>query len=204
MNDAALSDTSTDGAAPTAETSIVDTILDLDDYLSGDVRRARKSVSICVRPELEARLDVLDHELDMLTDERGNPLEGDDEAMAGDGRTAGTVARERREVEQQYRGAMRRVEVEQWDEDEWRTWYKANERGLEDGDVRVFNELIVRSAVAPTISAEKILDMRKKMGHPQITKIANAAFHVNTVSGVDVPKSLISSHVLRRLQHAKS
>jgi len=203
MSDESLADDAT--ATPTAvESSIVNTILDLDEFLSGDVRRARKSARICVRPELEARLDELDIELDSLTDSNGNPLDSDDDALAEGGRTALVVAQERRGVQQQYAAAMRRIEVEAMPEDEWRAWYAANEKGLEAQDPEVFNELIVRCAVAPTISAEQIKRLRAQAGHPQINELANAAWAVNTKSGVDVPKSPLSSHVLRQRRRARS
>jgi hypothetical protein len=54
--------------------SIVDTILQLDAYMSGDVRRAEKTARFCSKPWLEADIDELVFELQGLVDELGNPL----------------------------------------------------------------------------------------------------------------------------------
>jgi hypothetical protein len=65
------------GEAPPIEpppVSIIDTILQLDDYLSGDVRRAEKTARFCSKPWLEADIDELLFELEGLTDAQGNPI----------------------------------------------------------------------------------------------------------------------------------
>lgn len=185
--------------------SIVDSILDLDELLSGDVRRARKTVQICIKPWLEADLDRLEAELNSLTDERGEPLTSPaDEPMATSERTAYVVANEYRDVQREYAAAMRSVVLEQMPQSEWATWQHANETKLENGDPGAFNELIVKCAVQPEFTLEKLVQMRERLGHSQVNAIANGAWAVNTRSGVSVPKSSLSSHVLRRLERARN
>lgn len=197
MSDHPLGDIdSSDAPSPAPDVhSIVDTILNLNEFLSGDVRRAEKTVRICTRPDLEGDIDELEGELAGLIDVNGVPLDTD-EAL-GDARSARTVALEIREKQREMAASMRSIRVRALPEDEWAAFREIH---LKDGDITdtVWNLLIAASAVAPVMTVEQIEGLRKAFGHPQVDLIATAAWDVNTKAGVSIPKSLTSSVVLRR------
>jgi hypothetical protein len=189
-----------------AEESIVDSILKLDEFLSGDVRRARKSAIFYTRPDLEARLDDLDEEFASLTDAQGRPRPVIDQPLDGGGdggRSAQAVMLEREEVAAEYAASRVRVEMEQLDEDDW-TAHMARHKKTLDEDApgpykpEFYEETIALSAVAPRMTVEQVRALRKRVGRPVYDTLFNTAWAVNTRSGVSVPKSLLSSAVLRQ------
>lgn len=199
-----------DTAALVNEPSIVDTILNLDELLSADVRRAEKTARICLRPELEADIDQLEAELDSLTDQFGKPLDSVvDAAVTEGGSRARTVALQLAEKRQEYAAASRSVRMRQMSDDDW-TAFKAKHKAAFDSQgpsperTAMFNDLVVRSAVTPAITAEQWVQLRKKLGAPQIDEFINVAWAVNTESGVSVPKSPLSSLVLKQTAPSKS
>lgn len=189
-----------------------DQILDLDGLLSGNVPLAEKTARICIRPDLEGRLDELDAELTLLVDERGTPYDdtGEDALFDGGGRTASIVAQEHLAVRREMAAAMRSVRVRAMPEDKWRVFRDLHATAFADGangvpaDPEVYEELIVLCAVAPRFTRETLVGFRSKVGVPAVDKVATAAFLVNTTSGVSVPKSLRASAVLRRLMRSSS
>jgi hypothetical protein len=52
--------------------------------------------------------------------------------------------------------------------------------------------------VAPRMTVEQVRALRKRVGRPVYDTLFNTAWAVNTRSGVSVPKSLLSSAVLRQ------
>jgi hypothetical protein len=195
----------TDAPSPAPDPrSIVDTILNLDEILSGDVRRAEKTVYIYVRPDLAADIEELDAELATLIDDRGNPLEVD-EALASEGRTARDVALEREAKASEMAASRRAIRLRQMPENEWSVF---REKHLNDGDStisdEVWNKLIAASAIAPRMNEEQVAQLRGKIGHPQLDVIASGSWDVNIRGGVSIPKSSISSVVLRRTRHEQS
>jgi hypothetical protein len=196
----------TDAPSPAPDVhSIVDEILNLDDFLSGDVRRAEKVVRICTRPDLEGDIDQLEAELATLVDSNGNPLEIDESLGDGTARTAVVVAMEIEDLQQEMAASMRSIRLRAMPEPEWaafrETHLKDRDEGVSDA---VWDLMIVACAVAPTISAEQITGMRQRLGHPQIDVIATGAWNVNTKAGVSIPKSSLSSVVLRRARRSQS
>jgi hypothetical protein len=190
-------------AAATAEppaVSIVDTILNLDAYLSGDVRRAEKTARFCTKPWLEADIDELVYELESLTDETGNPQQGQDEA-------AREVAVKIQTLQAEYGAAFVSVRMGQLPSDDWRAfrtkWRETLDKPGEKPNT-FWDALIETSALRPTITAAQAAQLRKKLGDPQMDVLAAAAWDVNTKSGVSIPKSPLSSHVLRRAARAQS
>jgi hypothetical protein len=98
--------------------------------------------------------------------------------------------------------AFASVRVRALPEDEWRAFYERHKKDLEAGDrkVAMWDELIVACAVAPVFTPAKIQAFRTKAGHTAVDEIATAAWLVNTQSGVSIPKSSLSSAVLKRMQ----
>jgi hypothetical protein len=194
-------------AVTDSEKSIVDSILKLDEFLSGDVRRARKSAIFYTRPDLEARLDDLDEELASLTDAQGRPRPVIDQPLDGDvgggSRSAQAVMLEREQVAAEFAASRVRVEMEQLDEDDW-TAHMARHKKTLDEDApgpytpEFYEETIALSAVAPRMTVEQVRALRKKVGRPVYDTLFNTAWAVNTRSGVSVPKSLLSSAALRQ------
>lgn len=185
----------------TAAKSIVDTILNLDEFLSGDVRRAETTARFCTRPELEAAMEDLNAELDSLTDSQGRPLPVVDEDLAGGGRSALVVASEIKTLQQEYAAAMRSVRMRAMGEDDWTAFQARHKKAIEEGvpyPLEFWEDLIVRSAAAPKFTAETLRDFRSKVGHAVFDEMANKAYRVNTMSGVSIPKSFLSSAVLRQ------
>jgi hypothetical protein len=205
-------DPGTDSDAPSAEgsvpsaspASIVDTILDLDEFLSGDVRRAEKTARFATRPDLEADIEDLNARLDALTDAQGRPLPTPD-ASVEDSETAQSVAVQLRDLQRQYAASMRSVRVRQLPEDDWQAFRAKHKSVLDrvgtalgDAPAEVFDDLISRCAIKPEFTKPQVRDFRKKAGHPAFWEIAVAAWQVNASSGVDIPKSSLSSVVLRQ------
>lgn len=196
-------------AALLKEPSIVDTILNLDELLSSDVRRAEKSARFCVQPWIEAEIEELHAELDGLTDDMGRPLdEGGESSVAdGGGRTAFVVAEEIRVKQHEYAAAFRTVRVRQMPADDWTAFEERHKDSITKGapyPPEMFDELIAACAVAPRFTVEQARALRAKVGHPQVNEIALAAWNVCTQSGVSIPKSQLSSAVLKRARREQS
>lgn len=200
------------GLAEAATSSVVDAVLDLNAFLSGDVRRAEKTFRFATRLDLEARLDDLDAELRTLVDPNtGQPLAPAGERALGeeDGRSAAVVAAEREAVREEYVASFRSIRLRQLDPDdwqEWRTkWRDELEKDMDEQPVEeMWGPLIAASALRPRITVEQIPALRKQMGAPTFERLALAAFQVNTNAGVSVPKSLRFSVARSLLEHGQS
>jgi hypothetical protein len=191
------------GVSPqTKAASVVDRILDLDALLSADVRLAEKSARFSTKPDIEARMEELVAELETLVDSQGRPKIMD--ASMSDGvRSAEVVSREVNALEDEYAASMVTVRVRQMDEDDWTAFqakWKTVLAEMPPYPVAFYDELITKSATQPTFTAEQVRGLRAKVGHPAFNAIAQAAWAVNTESGVSVPKSSLSSAVLRHIE----
>lgn len=185
--------------------SIVNDILQLDEFLSGDVRRARKSAIFYTKPDLEAQLDSLDSEVDSLTDAQGRPRPVTDQSLDGGTRSLQTVLLEREQVAAELLASRVRVEMEQLDEDDWAALMVKHKKTLDEDapgpfSPELYEDVITQSAVAPRMTVEQLRDLRKKVGRPVFDTLFSTAWAVNTRSGVSVPKSLLSSAGLRQPQ----
>lgn len=191
------------------EMSIIDTILDLDDYLSGEVRRAEKTARFATRPDLEADIQALEAQLEQITDELGRPIEGAEDASLGDGESGPVLALVERieELRREYARSFRSVRLRQMPSDDWKAFYAKWIKPRKDGEDyprEMWDALIVECAIAPRFTAEKIKDFRAQAGDTAVQEIAVAALDVNTKSGVSIPKSPISSRARRRLEREKN
>lgn len=212
MTDAAIGTTPDDlSPSDTAEPSIVDTILDLDALLSADVRRAEKTARFCTEPWREARIDELNAELDSLTDDNGMPLDSAvDQAVGETGRTALTVAMELRDEQRAYAAAFRSVRMQQLPssgEGSFSEYKKKWDAAISAGPeypLEMVRELVTGCAVAPKISPAQFDSLVQKFGEPQVQELWITAWQVCANSGVSVPKSPLSSAVLRRARLSKS
>lgn len=193
--------------------SIVDTILDLDEFLSGDVRRAEKTARFATRPDLEADIDELEYQLAALVDAQGRVVNGKEiDPSVGGGATdrrAQDLAERIQELQAEYAASFRSVRLRQIPDDDWRAFEHKHREGLgkagqETVPKRVWDELIVKSAIAPAFTQAQLDKLRKKVGSPALTDIEQKAWDVNTKSGVNIPKSLLSSRVLRQLEPDQS
>jgi hypothetical protein len=183
--------------------SIVDTVLDLDDFLSGDVRLALKQASFYTRADLEAEIEELNAELDSLTDSQGRPLPVLDPSMGDGERSAPVVAQELLELQREYARSRRVIVMQQLDEDDWAAFQAQWKDALTQQPPyppEFYADLITRCALRPPIPADKIGAFRKRVGAPAYEEIWRTAWAVNTQSGVSIPKSLLSSAVLRQGQ----
>lgn len=204
MNDHPLGDLTGDTAVPVAPTitdlpSIADTILNLDKFLSGDVRRAEKTSTFCIRPDLEADIDALEHELETLTDSMGRPRAVIDQAVGDASRSAHTVALEIEEKRREYAAAMRSIRWRAMDEDAWAAFQTEWKKAFDEQDFppEFWEDLLSRTAVAPMFTVAQVREFRSRVGHAIYSDVANTAFRANNASGVSIPKSLLSSVVLR-------
>jgi hypothetical protein len=198
----------TDPPVEIPKVSIIDNILNLDTYMSGDVRRAEKTARFCSKPWLEAEIDELQFELEGLVDPLGNPLPGVGEHAVGEKvRTPQQVALEIQTLQAEMGASFVSVRMAQMPSEKWNefttTWREVIERGAPYPN-DFYNKLIEVSAKTPTITADQAAELRKKLGHPQMDVLANAAWVVNTESGVSIPKSSLSSLVLRQAQRSRS
>ena len=69
---------------------------------------------------------------------------------------------------------------------------------------KMLEQLLVRSAAAPKFTIEQLAAFRKMVGSPQVDELIEVAWIVNTQSGVSIPKSPLSSAVLRRPGQSQS
>lgn len=188
--------------------SIVDTILDLDEFLSGDVRLAEKTAYFTTEPQLEAEIDELEAKLSELTDEMGAPIATGDVSISDGQHPAVQLANEITELRARLHKSRKGVRVRQLPSDEWAAFRTKHKRTLEDVTSpqrqAMWNELIVACAVRPAFTLEKIQKLRKMVGDPQVSQIELACWDVCTESGVSVPKSPLSSRVLKQQTRAQN
>lgn len=183
--------------------SIVDQVLDLDDFLAGDVRLAERTARFSIKPDLEAKIEDLNAELAGKLDAQGRPRTDIDQALGDGARSADAVSLDIEEVTAEYQASMRSVRMRQIDTDEWTEFLAAHKKALAEGvpyPSDFYEDLIVRTAVAPPFTADQVKQLRKRVGQAQFQELCSTAWNVNTESGVSVPKSLLSSAVLRQRQ----
>lgn len=193
---------------PTTDPSIVDTILDLDEFLSGDVRRAEKTAYFATKPHLEAEIDELEAQLAEITDEHGRPAAQGDVSIADGEHPAVVLAKEIEAKRAELHKSRKGVRVRQLSSEDWAAFKEKHKKPLADPEhpnrKAMWNELIVACAIAPVFTPEKLVSLRKLVGDPQIAEIELACWQVCTSSGVSVPKSPLSSLVLKHQARAKS
>lgn len=183
--------------------SIVDELLDLNDFLSGDIRLAVTQAAFYTRPELEADITSLNAELDSITDSQGRPLTEVDPAVGDGERSVPVVQQELLAKQRQYAASRRVVLMQQLDVDDWTAFqekWKEAMAGSPPYPPAFYIELITRCATNPKIDAENLAQLRKRVGQPAYDALWRSAWNVNTESGVSIPKSLLSSAVSRQQQ----
>lgn len=194
--------------APDVDLSIISTILDLDELMSADVRLAERTITIYTRPDLEARIDALEAELsDLLGPEGQLPATLDASLGEDDNARAFEIAEEIETVRKAYAASGRQIRIRQLPSDDWTAFRERRKQAFADGAPfpdDMWAELITLSAVDPTISAEQVANLRKVLGAPILHMLASACFSLNTEGGVSVPKSRLSSLVLRQREPEKS
>jgi hypothetical protein len=190
----------TNGASAPAHTSIIDEVLNLDEFLAADVRLAQKQAAWYTKPDLEARIEQLIAELDPLTDPNGRPLLVNRDDSLEESRTAEVVATELAAVQREYAASRRYILMQQLDQDDWDAFQAEWKDALANDPPyppEFYAALISRCAIRPKIPADKVAPLRKKIGAPAFDVVWQTAWNVNTRSGVSIPKSLLSSVVLR-------
>lgn len=205
--DVALSDETTTNPTLSGDASIVDTVLDLDEALSGDVRRAERTARFCIKPHLHAVLDRLEGELEDLTDAQGRPLEkGADSPLASDARDLDVVMTEYRAAQGEYVAAMRSVTVAAMEPTGWKAfktkWAKQVAAEQMSDDMR--KELVVKCSSRPEISADQYDKLLDRYGEAAMARIGQAAWAACDHTGVDVPKSPVFSAVQRQQALSRS
>ena len=144
---------------PVEVASIVDTILELDEFLSGDVRRAEKSARFCTKPWLEADIDELDADLQPLIDSVGNPRPGSEES-------ARDLSMRIQAIRVEMGQAFRTVRMGQLSSDDWKAFNTKHRAVLDKGapyPVEFYDELIAVSALRPLIPVEKVRLLRSSV-----------------------------------------
>lgn len=184
-----------------ARASIVDNVLNLDEFLAADIRLAQTQAAWYTRPDLEAQIEELNAELDSLTDTYGKPLPVID-ADLEEGRTAAVVVGELAAAQKAYAASRTYILMRQLDQDDWdafqTTWKDALAKEP-PYPAEFYADLISKCAIKPEIPVHKVAELRKKVGAPAFDAIWSAAWKVNTRSGVSIPKSLLSSAVQSQL-----
>lgn len=190
-------------SAVTGKPNLVDQVLDLDAFLSGEAPLPEKSASFLTRPDLEADCDVLEDELNSLVDSQGNPLQPGGDDLAGQARTAAVVLDELRTKRLELGASRRSVRFRAMPSTEWSAWRKAKKLD-EGGPIRPehFADLIVRCAIRPTFTPESLAQFRAKAGSAAWDALAAAALVVNRDSGEVLPKSPLASAVQAALKRS--
>jgi len=203
MTDHPLGDIgSSNGTATIDTSSLVDQVLDLNEFLAKDVRLALKSAAFYTRPDLESKIEDLNAELDSLTDSQGKPLAEIDVAMDAS-RPVQAVALELLAVQKEYAASRRVIQMQQLDEDDWAAFMEQWKEPLSKDPPyppAMYADLIVKCAFKPRITLEELGQLRKKIGRPAYEEMWRVAWEVNTRSGVSIPKSYLSSVVLKQQQ----
>ncbi|HEX8489313.1 MAG TPA: hypothetical protein VF642_12265 [Propionibacteriaceae bacterium] len=190
-SDQTLADsTPADAASPFVRAPEPETVLDLDEVMSS-ARRVEKVAHICLRGDLQAEFDQKSEELGDLVDSDGRVLAEGDRALA-DGARAQELQADLTAIKAEMKTAMRSVRFRALPDDEWREFHAShlNSAGNVKDLTRFNNEIIAKTAIAPTMTIDAIVKLRKTLGPTQITTLANAAFWACTTGGVDIPKSL--------------
>lgn len=185
--------------------SIVDTILELDQLLSADVRRAEDVFRLYRRGDLLAKITELHEWLAALTDDMGRPLSPGDEEALGEGGQVRALALELEETRKQClreSGLVRLLQLEADDWEAFKTKWKSELAKPEGPATRMWNALIAATISEPAgVTDTSVIKMRQLYGAPQIDALGKACWDINTQAGVSVPKSPLSSLVLKRLEH---
>lgn len=188
--------------------SIVDTILDLDEFLAGDVRLAERTAYFTTKPQLEAEIDELEGQLAELVDEHGRPTDQGDVSIADGEHPAVKLANEIEAKRAELHKSRRGVRVRQLPSTEWAAFKEKHKKPLADPEHErrqaMWDELIVACAIRPTFTPEKLKKLRTMVGDPQVAEIELACWQACTSSGVSVPKSPASSLVLKHQARAKN
>lgn len=202
-----MTSTADESVAQTTDTeqpSIINEMLDLDDFLATDVRRAEKTEILYTKPHLEAEIDALEIELQQLTDGTGAPLVDEEAAVgdvpAGGERTAEIVAAEIQDKRREYAASGKKVLLRQLASEDWMAFEQQWKSAFDDGapyPAPMWDDLISRCAANPAMPLEKVQALRAKLGNPPLSKLAITCWDLNTKAGVSVPFSLLSSRVLR-------
>ncbi len=181
--------------------SIIDTILELDQLLSADVRRAEQTFRLFRRGDLLAVITDLEDQLAAITDELGRPTGGDDSlADAGQARSLALQIQDARTAYYKESGNIR---LYQLDPDEWEAFRTKWKKELDkpDGPGTIFwNALIAETVSQPKLTQTQVIKMRQLYGGPQLDKLGSACWQLNTQAGASIPKSPRSSAVLKRLE----
>lgn len=197
-HDQTLSDTSADTpfgnpngvtATEPIRTPQLETILTLDEIMNS-ARLVERTARICLRGDLEAEYNETLEELATLVDADGNVLNEGDQSL-GDASRVEELSEKARELRAEMQAATRRVRFRAMADDDWRTFdasHKTTDGKIKD-QTAYNNEIIARCAIAPTLTVDDVVAMRKKLGPTQIVTLANTAFFACTTGGLDVPKS---------------
>lgn len=187
---------------PAVDTSIIDEILDIDALLASNIERAERSEVLYTKPHLEAKIDALEAELERLNI-GADSVQRDGEASVADaaagGRSAEVVAREIQELRKEYAASGRLVRLRQLPSEEWTSFEATWKDALAKPPpfpAAMWDDLIAKCAIAPELPVAKVRDLRKKLGHPPLHKLALTCWDLNTEAGVSVPFSRLSSQAL--------
>ena len=188
--------------APDLDLSIISTILDLDELMSAEVKRAERMVPIYLRPDLEAQIDTNEAEHIELVGPDGEVPTSVDASLADtDSVRAFELAELIQATRREYAASARNIRLRQLPSDDWEAFREKHQKTLEAGapfPSGMWNELIAASAAQPPLGLDQVVALRSKLGAPTMDFLANASFELNTRSGVSVPKSPLSSLVLKQ------
>lgn len=191
--------------------SIVDTVLDLDAFLSGDIRRAEDIFTFCTEPDLEARIDELNLALARVEGAVVTPKTpaAGEEPLAAAATSAGAnedervrIIREIFDLERTFASKFRSIKLLQMDPDDFRAfqlkWKEEIAKGnLVEQDPEMLVELIVATASAPKMTPVQVAAFRKRVSETNYHRLASACWNLNKQQGVSVPKSSLSSADLK-------
>lgn len=191
--------------------SIVDTILDLDSFLSGDVRRYEEPFTFATKPDLQAKVEALVEELTVLEVTLAAPKPqkpSSDEALATPAPEPSTVddrikdkIRQIHALESEFADSFRAINLRQIDPEDFVTfrskWKEEFAKPFLDQDQAMHDELVSITATSPKIPMEKMAAFKVKLGLPTFERLFSTAWRVNTHDGVSIPKSSLSSDDLK-------
>lgn len=196
-DDQSLSDDTT-AAAPDINLALADPIalvkpkpFTVDEVLAS-ARLIERTASVCLRADLTAEWDELLDELATLVTATGEMLEDDSEDSMGEVSGRGRVT----QITTRMTALRREMAANTWrprfralPSDEWPPFLKKNRPKGDGADLtEFFTKLIAETALDPDLTVEKVKELRKVLGDPQIGELTKTAWQACTAGGIDVPK----------------
>lgn len=154
-------------------------------------RLVERIATVCLRADLQAEYDMLLAELSTLVTPAGELLDTA-EAAAGEVSATGRVEQisaRMGEIRVEMAKKMWRIRFRAMDSDSFASFMKRHKPKDPKANLTDFySRLVCETAIEPTISADQLAMLRKKLGPTAIGELVKTSWEACTEGGLDVPK----------------